>query len=161
MSAQVLDPKMCFITILKGGIYTTSKLKENMYFLFEEDAIFGYMGLSSYKDGTESREKVEVTYPLDLDPELLKDRTIWLVDDIMDTGLTLFTAKQMIRDVCPTAVIRTAVLINKPDAHLPELGQNEPDVVGFVYHGDKFLVGCGLGLGEKLRWTNALFEIEE
>ena len=53
---------------------------------------------------------------------------------------------------------RTVVFIDKiksrEASHYPR-----PDIVGLTYEGDKFLVGCGMGLGEKYRGLRELYEL--
>jgi len=150
-----------FITILKGGQYTASNILNNIYFETDDDVVFGNIGLSSYKDQTTSSEKVTVTYPLDIEAKLLENRIVWLIDDIKDSGLTLFTAKQYVTEMCPSAIVKIAVLVCKPDAHNPKLPPCDPDVVGFYYTGEDFLIGCGLGYGEKFRGVRQLLTVKD
>jgi len=153
--------KKCFITILKGGNFTASAIIRNLNLTTIDDVVFGYLGLSSYKHGTISSKHVEVTYPLELDEDIVDDRIVWIVDDIKDSGLTLWIAQKIVQKKYPKATVRTAVLIDKPDAHAEGVPKYAPDVSGFKYTGDKFLVGCGLGLGEQFRGIPALYELEE
>jgi hypoxanthine phosphoribosyltransferase len=153
--------KRCFITILKGGNFTASAVIQNLKLRMHDDVIFDYLGLSSYGHGTVSSKHVETTYPLELTEEEVGDRIIWLIDDIKDSGLTLWVAREIVKKKYPKATVRTAVLINKAHGHSEHVPKFEPDVFGFNYAGNKFLVGCGLGLDEKYRGVPALYEIEK
>ena len=153
--------KKCIITLLKGGNFTASSIVRKLRLNICDDVIFDYLGLSSYGHGTVSSKHVEVTYPLELAEDVVGDRIVWLIDDIKDTGLTLWVAKEIVKKKYPNATVRTAVLINKPNAHSEHVPKYIPDIIGFDYTGDKFLVGCGLGLGEQLRGVPELYEMEE
>lgn len=153
--------KRCFITILKGGNFTASAVIRNLKLRMHDDVVFDYLGLSSYGHGTVSSKHVETTYPLELSEEEVGNRVVWLIDDIKDSGLTLWVAREIVKKKYPKVTVRMAVLINKTFAHAENVPKYEPDVCGFNYTGDKFLVGCGLGLGEKYRGVPALYEIEK
>ena len=144
-----------FVTVLKGGLYTSFHMLANIP--LPEDTVFGYLGLSSYRNGTKPSGTVEITYDNDLTYELIEGRNIWIVDDICDSGETLDYAKGLIGAWRPKSV-KTIVLVdkkaNRENHHYPE-----PDVVGFTYTGDKFLVGAGMGYGEKYRQLRELYEL--
>jgi len=143
-----------FITVLKGGLYTSFNVLKNL--VLPETTILGYIGVSSYKDSTSAKKNVEVTYSADLEDSILKDRNVWIIDDICDTGKTLDTVIGMIEAYHPKT-IRTAVLIDKKTIreinHFPK-----PDVVGFECLDNPFFLGCGMGLGEKYRTLRELYE---
>jgi len=153
--------RKCIITILKGGNFTASSIIRKLNLTVQDDVVFDYLGLSSYGHGTISSKHVEVTYPLELSEDIVDDRIVWLIDDIKDTGLTLWVAAEIVKKKYPKATVRTAVLINKPNVSADHVPKYIPDIVGFDYTGDKFLVGCGLGLGEQFRGVPALYELEE
>jgi len=145
-----------FITLLKGGVYTGFNIFKNIPLSI--NTWIGYLGLSSYKEDTFNSNTFNITYKFDLTDELLKDRNVWIIDDICDSGKTLDRATGLVQAYKPKS-IRTAVLIDKPHTreknHFPK-----PDIVGFTYPGDNFLLGCGLGLGEKYRTLRELYELE-
>lgn len=145
-----------FVTILKGGLYVSSAILRNLS--LSESTIMACLGLSSYKGGTVSTNEFKVTYDSDLTDEILKDRNVWIIDDICDSGKTLDRAKGMIQVYQPKS-IHTAVLVDKVCSrevnHFPT-----PDVVGFSLLEDKFLVGCGMGYGEKYRSSKELYSLD-
>jgi len=150
----------CIVGILKGGIYTTI----NILNLIEKSKILiGFIGLSSYKDGIETTEKMDITYSLDLDSKLTKGKKCWIVDDIYDSGLTLQRAVSIIKQEAQFESIHSAVLVRKmkPKIQVWKSEKELPDVVGLEYEGDGFLVGCGMGMDEKYRCLDEIFELEE
>jgi len=150
---------LCLITILKGGVFTSSQILLNLYPFLKDSSniVLGYLGLSSYKDNTFSSRKVECTYPLDIKPELVKGRSVWIIDDVKDTGLTFASARKIISEYTPESV-RVAVLVDKIKADKED--DTLPDVVGIEYAGNEFLVGVGMGYGERFRYLPSLYELE-
>ena len=136
-----------FILILKGGLYVGMKLLD----LFPNNP-FGLIGFSSYGKGTEPR-KITYTSMLDLSPDYLKGKDVWLIDDVAQTGATFTMATRVLVTVGVRS-IHTAALVRKT-----KYGKFEPDVIGVRYNEDKFLVGCGMGLGEEYRTLPYLAEL--
>lgn len=101
-----------------------------------------FMGVSSYRSGTESRELV-FTKELRLD---VRDRHVLLVDDILDTGRTLTKVLGKLQKLKPRA-IKTCVLLDKPDRRVEQI---TADYIGFVIP-DLFVVGYGLDFAERFR----------
>jgi hypoxanthine phosphoribosyltransferase len=128
------------IIILKGGVYVGMKLLDLL-----PNTPYGFIGLSSYGDKTESSKKIVYNSMLDLSPDYLKGKDVWIVDDVCQEGHTLTMAVKILATVGAKS-IRTATLVRKT-----EFGNFEPDVVGIRYRDKKFLVGCGMGRGEHYR----------
>ena len=101
-----------------------------------------FIGVSSYGDGTESRELV-FTKELKLD---VAGRDVLLVDDILDTGKTLRAVIDKLEGMAPRQV-RTCVLLSKKARREYEI---PADYVGFEIS-DEFVVGYGLDYAEKYR----------
>jgi len=147
---------LCLIAILKGGVYVAHQL---LRLLCYSNPLIGYIGLSSYKDKTVSERYVEVTYPLDLDRKYVENKNVWIIDDVVQGGSTLEKAKKIVEPYNPKSV-RTAVLVDKVTFR-EEANYPVPDVVGYEYRGDKFLVGCGLDYHESYRSLPCLYELIE
>jgi len=147
---------LCFFTILKGGIYTAFNVFKHIPWP-SEGVSFGYLGLSSYQKDITASKDIQITYDLDLNEEMIKDKHVWLIDDICDSGRTLTQAKALIGCYKPKSY-NTAVLVdkikNREYHHVPK-----PDVVGLTYEGKEFLIGCGMGYGEKYRYLRELHEL--
>ena len=101
-----------------------------------------FMGVSSYGDGTESRELI-FTKELKLD---VANRDVLLVDDILDTGKTLRAVIDKLNGMAPRQ-IRTCVLLSKKARREYDI---PADYVGFEIP-DEFVVGYGLDYAEKYR----------
>ncbi|HJO09541.1 MAG TPA: hypoxanthine phosphoribosyltransferase [Verrucomicrobiota bacterium] len=101
-----------------------------------------FIGVSSYRDGTESRELV-FTKELRLD---VAGRDVLLVDDILDTGKTLRAVIDKLDGMTPRQV-RTCVLLSKKARREYDI---PADYVGFEIP-DEFVVGYGLDYAEKYR----------
>jgi hypoxanthine phosphoribosyltransferase len=101
-----------------------------------------FMGVSSYGLGTESGDLV-FTKELRLD---VRGRDVLLVDDILDTGRTLYRVSARLRELQPRR-IRTCVLLDKRARRVEPI---EADYVGFEIP-DLFVVGYGLDFAERYR----------
>ena len=101
-----------------------------------------FIGVSSYGDGTESRELV-FTKELKLD---VANRDVLLVDDILDTGKTLRAVINKLGGMTPRQV-RTCVLLSKKARREYDI---PADYIGFEIP-DEFVVGYGLDYAEKYR----------
>jgi len=126
------------IGVLKGAAIFLADLARAI----ELDATFDFIGVASY-NGTLTTGEVRVTKDLD---QSVRERNVILVEDILDTGLTLSYLKKLLAAHEPR-VLKIAALLDKPSRRqLPITA----DYVGFTV-GDEFLVGYGLDLGEQYR----------
>jgi hypoxanthine phosphoribosyltransferase len=137
-----------FIPILNGAFMFASDLFK--YITIEAEICF--IKLASYK-GTKSSGNVITSIGLD---EPLKDRHVIIVEDIVDTGKTLFEFLPQLANQQP-ASMKIAALLHKPDALTHPL---VVDYLGFSVP-NKFLLGFGLdydGLGRNLSEIYQLVE---
>lgn len=95
------------------------------------------LSVSSYHGGTSSSGRVNLAKNLPFD---LKDRDVLLIDDILDTGLTLATVQERILTESQPASLRTAVLLSKKR---PREREATAEYVGFEIE-DEFVVGYGM-----------------
>ena len=102
-----------------------------------------YIGLSSYHGTTQSSGELLVTKSLKLD---VRDRDVLIVDDILDTGLTLRKAREMVTAFQPRS-LKTCVFLEKEVPHVDNLCA---DYVGF-HIPNKFVIGYGLDYQERYR----------
>ena len=127
------------ICVLKGAMVFMSDLIRSIDLALTID----FIAVSSYGKGTNTSGEVKIVKDLD---EPLEGRDILLVEDILDTGLTLNYLMGNFRSRGATSV-RIVTLLNKPDRR-----QAEVDV---AYEGfkipDKFVVGYGLDFAERYR----------
>jgi hypoxanthine phosphoribosyltransferase len=136
-----------FIGVLKGAAVFLSDLVRQV----QLDATFDFIGVSSYGNPPgPKQEKVwdstgEVRLTKDVD-QSLRGKNVVLVEDILDTGLTLTFLKRLLLGHEPKS-LRVAVLLDKPSRRkLPV----QADYVGFTI-ADEFVVGYGLDYAEQYR----------
>lgn len=127
------------ICVLKGAVTFMSDLMRAIDLNLSID----FIAVSSYGKGTNSTG--EVKFIKDLDGPL-EGRDIILVEDILDTGLTLNYLVNNFRSRGATS-IKIATLLNKPERRKVTV---HPDYVGFNIP-DKFVVGYGLDYAERYR----------
>jgi hypoxanthine phosphoribosyltransferase len=137
------------VGVLKGAAIFLSDLARQVNL----DATFDFIGVSSYgnrptptqelKSGWDSTGEVKLTKDVD---QTLKDKNIILVEDILDTGLTMTYLKRLLQARQPKA-LKVAALLDKPSRRKLPL---EGDYVGFKIP-DEFVVGYGLDYAEKYR----------
>src|SRR6266852_5608723 len=130
--------EMVVVSLLNGTVMFLADLIRNLSLPLRLD----FIGVSSYGDGTESGELV-FTKELRLD---VRGRDVLLVDDILDTGKTLYRVASKLRALKPRR-LRTCVLLNKTARRLEDV---KADYVGFEIP-DLFVVGYGLDFAESYR----------
>src|SRR5271163_868643 len=137
------------VGVLKGSAIFLADLAREV----KLDATFDFIGVSSYgnrpsptqelKSGWDSTGEVKLTKDVD---QTLKDKNIIVVEDILDTGLTLTYLKKMLLARQPRT-LKIAALLDKPSRRKLPL---EGDYVGFKIP-DEFVVGYGLDYAERYR----------
>ncbi len=127
------------IGVLKGGFMFLSDLVRAITLPLEID----FLAISSYGAGTSSSGVVKIRKDIDIE---LADRDVIIVEDIVDSGLSLQYIKDYIWKHKP-ASLRTCVLLDKPEAHKIEISF---EYVGFDI-GNEFVVGYGLDFAERYR----------
>ena len=138
-----------FVGVLKGAAIFLSDLARQV----KLDATFDFIGVSSYgnrpsptqelKGGWDSTGEVRLTKDVD---HSLRDKNVILVEDILDTGLTLTYLKSILLSHQPNT-FKIAALLDKPTRRRkPIVG----DYVGFSIP-DEFVVGYGLDYAERYR----------
>ena len=130
--------EMVVVSLLNGTVMFLADLVRHFTLPLRLD----FMGVSSYGVGTESGELV-FTKELRLD---VRGRDVLLVDDILDTGKTLFKVLAKLRALKPRR-IKTCVLLDKAARRVEKVQAN---YVGFEIP-DFFVVGYGLDFAERYR----------
>ncbi len=127
------------ICVLKGAALFLGDLVKRMDFALELD----FMATSSYGASTESSGEVRILKDLDRSVE---GRHVLIVEDIMDSGLTLNYIIDTLKRRNATSV-KVVTLLDKPERRSIDL---TPDYCGFTVP-DEFVVGYGLDYNEKYR----------
>jgi hypoxanthine phosphoribosyltransferase len=128
-----------FICVLKGAFLFLGDLIRAM----EGDVTIDFMACSSYGAGTTSSGEVRLSKDLDSG---LEGRDVIIVEDIVDTGLTLHYLQDILLARGPRS-LRTACLLSKPSRRKIDV---TVDYVGFTIE-DRFVVGYGLDYAEQYR----------
>src|SRR5215469_13088911 len=140
---------LMLVGVLKGAAIFLSDLARQI----ELDATFDFIGVSSYGNRPSPSEELlsgwnstgEVRLTKDVD-QSMRDRNVILVEDILDTGLTMTYLKKVMLAHQPRA-LKIAVLLDKPSRRKLPI---EADYVGFKIP-DEFVVGYGLDYAERYR----------
>jgi hypoxanthine phosphoribosyltransferase len=127
------------VAVLKGAFVFLSDLARAL----PGECSLDFMAVSSYGKSTKSSGQVQLLKDLDTD---LEGRDVVIVEDIVDTGLTLTYLQDILRARAPRT-LRTACLLSKPSRRKVNV---KVEYVGFTIE-DKFVVGYGLDYGEKYR----------
>lgn len=127
------------ISLLKGAVYFMTDLTRAMELPLRID----FMIASSYGNSTTTCGNINVKRDIEED---IAGKHVILVDDIIDTGLTLQCISNMLRSRRPLS-IKTAVLLDKKERRINEM---EADYVGFRIP-DEFVVGYGLDYASDYR----------
>lgn len=134
------DEELVMVCILRGAIIFMADLAKEINL----PVIFDFMDVSSYGEGTSSSGVVRIIKDLE---ENIEGRHVMIVEDIMDTGITLKYVIEMLKTREP-ASIKIVTLLDKPERRVVK--QIQADFNGFEIP-DKFVVGYGLDFAEKYR----------
>jgi len=102
------------------------------------DLDVNFMRVANYGDGLESTGEVKIIFDVD---KSIRGRHALVIEDIVDTGLTLFKVRHLLMDRDP-ASLKIVTLLDKPSRRRVEV---PVDYVGFAIE-DHFVVGYGLDL---------------
>jgi hypoxanthine phosphoribosyltransferase len=127
------------VAVLKGGFVFMSDLVRQM----TAPVTLDFIAVSSYAKGKHSSGEVRMLKDLDSG---LEGRHVIIVEDIVDTGLTLTYLQDILRARSPKT-LRTACLLSKPSRRQVDV---KVEYIGFTIE-DRFVVGYGLDYGEKYR----------
>ena len=127
------------ICVLKGAVMFLADLVRAM----DGRVTFDFMALSSYGGGTTSSGEVRLIKDLDYG---LQGRNVIIVEDIVDTGLTLHYLQEILRARSPKS-LRTACLLSTPSRRKIDV---QVPYIGFTIE-DRFVVGYGLDYSEQYR----------
>lgn len=128
-----------FVCVLKGAFMFLADLMRHM----PGEVTCDFIALSSYGSSTRSSGEVKLVKDLDRG---LEGRDVVVVEDIVDTGLTLNYLLEILRAREPHS-LRTACLLSKPSRRQIEVAV---DYIGFSID-DRFVVGYGLDVDERYR----------
>jgi len=142
--------ELIIVCVLKGAfIFCADLVRQFEDFKCRVD----FVQLSSYSDGMTSSGKINLIKDLEID---IKGKNVLIVDDILDTGLSLDYLVKHLKEREPKN-IKTCVLLDKPSRRKFDV---KSDYIGFEIE-NEFVVGAGLDYNEHYRNLRDIFIIEE
>jgi hypoxanthine phosphoribosyltransferase len=139
ITADYPEGTLYLICILKGACFFLADLARAI----RRDAFIDFMGISSYGKQRTSSGEVRITKDLDIS---LQGADVLIVEDIVDSGVTLSYLTALLKTRAPRSV-RVAALLDKPERRLRPV---DVAYVGFTIP-DEFVVGYGLDFAERYR----------
>ena len=139
IDADYRGKDLLLVGVLKGAVMVMADLARRLH----HDVQMDWMAVSSYGSGTKSSGVVRILKDLDTD---LTGRHVLIVEDIVDSGLTLSWLLSNLRSRGPASV-EVAAMLRKPDAAKVEV---DVKYVGFDIPSE-FVVGYGLDYAERYR----------
>ncbi len=146
ITSDYTDRPPLLVGVLKGAFMFMSDLSRSIDLPVE----FDFMAVSSYGSATRTSGVVRIIKDLDVD---LTDRDVLVVEDIVDSGLTLAYLRKNLKARAPRSVEVCALLVKdglqKTELDLKYVGFRIPPV---------FVVGYGLDVAERYRNLDAVYE---
>lgn len=139
ISKEYEGKQIHLICVLKGGVFFMCELAKRITVPVSMD----FMCVGTYGDGTKSSGVVRLAKDLD---ESIENKEVLIVEDIIDSGNTLYYLMDVLRQRKP-ASLRLCTLLDKPDRRVKDV---HVDWTGFEIP-DEFVVGYGLDYAQKYR----------
>jgi hypoxanthine phosphoribosyltransferase len=139
ISREYAGKSIVLIGVLKGAAIFLSDLARSI----DVDNTFDFVAVSSYGRARVSSGQVKLIKDID---NPIEGKHVMLVEDILDTGLTLTYLRQLMEQHKP-ASLKIATCLDKPDRRLVPI---EADFVGFKIP-NRFVVGYGMDFAERYR----------
>jgi hypoxanthine phosphoribosyltransferase len=143
MGAQITrdlnGERLVMIGVLKGAAPFLADLSRAI----QADATFDFVAVSSYGKGQHTSGAVKLIKDLD---EPIEGKNVLIVEDILDTGLTLAYLRKIFLQHHPKS-LRIATLLDKPSRRIEKI---EADYVGFSIP-NLFVIGYGMDYAERYR----------
>ncbi|MEL6329114.1 MAG: phosphoribosyltransferase family protein [Planctomycetota bacterium] len=144
LSARFGGGPITTVSLLSGAVFFTADLLRRMP---EVRVDMRFLRASSYRGTTRGEIKVRDDQ---LDPAVITDHRVLIIDDILDSGQTLHAVARRIRDMAPAGV-EAAVLLHKRGAQRAEFALDLDALhVGFEID-DEFVIGYGLDYDGRYR----------
>lgn len=140
ITSEYAGKDLVLVGVLKGSCVFLADLMREIDLSLKID----FMSVSSYKDGTKSTGDVEILKDLS---NSIRDKHVIIVEDIVDTGLTLTRLVEILGSR-GAASIKIATLLDKPEPRIKK--ELIVDYTGFVIP-NEFVVGYGLDAAGRYR----------
>ena len=139
ISKDYAGKEIHLICVLKGGVFFTCELAKRITIPVTID----FMSVSSYGNSRESSGIVKIAKDLD---ETLEGKNVLIVEDIIDSGRTLYYLMDILSKRNPKSM-KLCTLLDKPERRVKDV---KVDYVGFNIP-DEFVVGYGLDYAQRYR----------
>jgi hypoxanthine phosphoribosyltransferase len=139
IAAEYKDRNLVLVVVLKGSFIFAADLCRAI----DGHVRIDFLGVRSYGEGTETSGVVQITQDLS---RPIAGEDVVIVEDIVDTGLTIAHLMDLFRTRNPRSV-KVCALLHKPARSRVAVNV---DFLGFTIE-DKFVVGYGLDFGERYR----------
>ena len=139
ISEDYAGKQVHLICILKGGVFFMCELAKRITVPVSMD----FMSVSSYGDGMKTSGIVKIAKDLD---ETLEGKDVIIVEDIIDSGRTLYYLMDVLQQRKPNSM-KLCTLLDKPERRVVDV---KVDYIGFNIP-DEFVVGYGLDYAQKYR----------
>lgn len=139
ISRDYAGKNLLMVSVLKGAVVFMADLMRAVTIPCQID----FMSVASYGTGVKTSGVVKIIKDLDID---LKNRDLLIVEDILDSGMTLSYVKSLLEQR-GTRSVKICALLDKPERRQADI---RADYTGFTVP-DEFLVGYGLDFAEKYR----------
>lgn len=146
ISEDYQGQEIMMVVLLRGSFIFAADLIRKL----KLDVVVDFLSVSSYQ-GRESSGEVRILKDLD---ENIHDRHVLIVEDIVDTGLTLAKIMDLFKSRNPKS-LKICTLLDKPVRRIKKV---PVEYVGFTIE-DKFVVGYGLDFDQKYRQLPDIVEI--
>ena len=140
ITAEYAGKELVLVGVLKGSCVFMADLMRKI----DLNLTIDFMSVSSYKDGTKSTGDVEILKDLS---NPIRDKHVIVVEDIIDTGLTLSRLLAILGSR-GAASIKLATFLDKPEPRIKQ--EVQVDYCGFMIP-NKFVVGYGLDAAGRYR----------
>lgn len=147
ITADYAGQKLVLVAVLKGSFMFAADLVRSIDLPLRIE----FLGVQSYGSGTESTGAVQIIQDL---AQPIEGEDVLLVEDIVDTGLTLAYIQSLLR-ARKARSVRVCALLDKPSGRRVEA---PADYVGFTI-GNTFVVGYGLDCAQEYRNLPSLCEL--
>jgi len=141
------NKNLLLISVLRGGVIFLADLARNIDLPLSLD----FMSISSYGINNDSTGVVRITKDLE---ESIEDKDVLIVEDIIDTGLTVSYLIKNLKSRSPRS-LAVCTLINRD---LRRIADIEVKYSGFKI-GEKYIVGYGLDYKQKFRNLESIYEL--
>jgi hypoxanthine phosphoribosyltransferase len=149
LSRDYADTDLLLVGVLKGAVFFMADLVRQMTVPCEID----FMAVSSYGNSTDSSGVVRILKDLDAN---IEGRNVLIVEDIVDSGLTLSYLVRNLEARGP-ASLEVCALLTKPSRRIADI---ECRYVGFEIP-NRFVIGYGLDYGERFRSLSYVAALDE